>query len=43
MRAVICGANGAMGTLLCGILKEEVAGRDFNVRGRRSASAPKPI
>ena len=27
MRAVICGANGAMGTLLCGILKEEVAGR----------------
>ena len=24
MRAVICGANGAMGTLLCGILKEEV-------------------
>ena len=27
MRAVICGANGAMGTLLCGILKEEVVGR----------------
>ena len=27
MRAVICGANGAMGTLLCGILKDEVAGR----------------
>lgn len=27
MRAVICGANGAMGTLLCGILKGEVVGR----------------
>lgn len=27
MRAVICGANGAMGTLLCDILKDEVAGR----------------
>lgn len=27
MRAVICGANGAMGTLLCSILKDEVAGR----------------
>ena len=27
MRAVICGANGAMGTLLCGILKDEVVGR----------------
>ena len=27
MRAVICGANGTMGTLLCGILKDEVVGR----------------
>ena len=27
MRAVICGANGAMGQLLCGLLGEEVAGR----------------
>lgn len=27
MRAVICGANGAMGTLLCDILKDEVVGR----------------
>ncbi len=27
MKAVICGANGAMGTLLCGILGEEVVGR----------------
>ncbi len=27
MRAVICGANGAMGKLICGILGDEVAGR----------------
>ena len=27
MRAVVCGANGAMGKLICGILGEEVAGR----------------
>ena len=27
MRAVVCGANGAMGKLLCGILGEEVAGK----------------
>ena len=27
MRAVICGANGAMGKLICGILGEEVTGR----------------
>ena len=27
MKAVVCGANGAMGTLICGILGEEVAGR----------------
>ena len=27
MRAVICGANGAMGKLICGILGEEVAGK----------------
>lgn len=27
MKAVICGANGAMGKLLCGILGEEVVGR----------------
>lgn len=27
MRAVICGANGAMGKLICGILGEEVVGR----------------
>ena len=27
MRAVICGANGAMGKLICGILGDEVAGK----------------
>ena len=27
MKAVICGANGAMGKLICGILGDEVAGR----------------
>ena len=27
MRAVVCGANGAMGKLICGILGEEVIGR----------------
>ncbi len=27
MRAVVCGANGAMGKLICGILGNEVAGR----------------
>ena len=27
MRAVICGANGAMGKLICDILGEEVAGK----------------
>ena len=27
MKAVICGANGAMGKLICGILKDEVVGR----------------
>ncbi len=27
MRAVLCGANGAMGKLICGILGEEVVGR----------------
>ena len=27
MRAVVCGANGAMGKLICGILGEEVAGK----------------
>ena len=27
MRAVVCGANGAMGKLICGILGDEVAGR----------------
>ena len=27
MRAVICGANGAMGKLICGILGEEVVGK----------------
>ena len=37
MRAVICGANGAMGTLLCGILKDEVAGR-VSIDGRNGAA-----
>lgn len=37
MRAVICGANGTMGTLLCGILKEEVAGR-VSIDGRNGAA-----
>ena len=37
MRAVICGANGAMGTLLCGILKGEVAGR-VSIDGRNGAT-----
>ena len=27
MKAVICGANGAMGKLICGILGSEVAGK----------------
>ena len=27
MKAVICGANGAMGKLICGILGEEVVGK----------------
>ena len=27
MRAILCGANGAMGKLICGILGEEVAGK----------------
>ena len=33
MRAVICGASGAMGRLICGILGEEVAGRVSIDRG----------
>ena len=37
MRAVICGAHGAMGTLLCGILKEEVVGR-VSIDGRNGAA-----
>ena len=37
MRAVICGANGAMGTLLCGILKGEVVGR-VSIDGRNEAA-----
>lgn len=37
MRAVICGANGAMGTLLCSILKEEVVGR-VSIDGRNGAA-----
>ena len=37
MRAVICGANGAMGTLLCGILKAEVVGR-VSIDGRNGAA-----
>ncbi len=37
MRAVICGANGAMGTLLCGILKKEVVGR-VSIDGRNGAA-----
>lgn len=37
MRAVICGANGAMGTLLCGILKGEVVGR-VSIDGRNGAA-----
>ena len=27
MRAIVCGANGAMGKLICGILGQEVVGR----------------
>ena len=27
MRAVICGANGAMGKLICGILGDEIVGK----------------
>ena len=27
MKAVVCGANGAMGKLICGILGQEVAGK----------------
>ena len=27
MKAIICGANGAMGTLLCNLLKDEVVGK----------------
>lgn len=37
MRAVVCGANGAMGTLLCGILKGEVVGR-VSIDGRNGAA-----
>ena len=37
MRAVICGANGAMGTLLCGIRKDEVVGR-VSIDGRNGAA-----
>lgn len=37
MVTVICGANGAMGTLLCGILKEEVAGR-VSIDGQNGAA-----
>ena len=37
MRAVICGANGAMGTLLCDILKDEVVGR-VSIDGRNGAA-----
>ena len=37
MRAVICGAYGAMGTLLCGILKDEVVGR-VSIDGRNGAA-----
>ena len=37
MRAVICGANGAMGTLLCGILKGEVVGR-VSIDGENGAA-----
>ena len=27
MRAIVCGANGAMGKLICGILGDEVVGK----------------
>ncbi len=37
MRAVICGANGAMGQLLCGLLGEEVAGR-VSIDGENGAA-----
>lgn len=34
---MICGANGAMGTLLCGILKDEVGGR-VSIDGEKGAA-----
>lgn len=37
MVSVICGANGAMGTLLCDMLKEEVAGR-VSIDGQNGAA-----
>ena len=37
MRAVICGANGAMGKLLCGLLGEETAGR-VSIDGENGAA-----
>lgn len=37
MVSVICGANGAMGTLLCNILKDEVAGR-VSIDGENGAA-----
>ena len=37
MKAVICGANGAMGKLLCGLLGEETAGR-VSIDGENGAA-----
>ena len=37
MVSVICGANGAMGTLLCDLLKDEVAGR-VSIDGEKGAA-----
>ena len=37
MRAVVCGANGAMGKLICGILGDEVAGR-VSIDGENGAA-----
>ena len=37
MKAVICGANGAMGKLLCGLLGEEAAGR-VSIDGENGAA-----
>ena len=37
MRAVVCGANGAMGRLICGILGSEVAGR-VSIDGENGAA-----